>query len=116
MFVSKKRYEAMMADQNALVLQLRAMLNNKIYDNADKMVEIKKLTLALEFISDQRTAAANATVTRMADRADEALGRTKMAEFITEEPQPEGTLADLRRTFFPNVGSTVTGTVNIPIR
>lgn len=112
MFVTAKRFNFMkeklenridilqsrLNSSNSLLVQNRKMVND-LEDLEDFLKSrIKDLESALTYISSQRTGAANATVTRMADHAEKALGTATRAEFIAEDKvQPAGTLADIGR-------------------
>lgn len=109
MFVSKKRYEE---EVKRLKDRLKLTENSFIDSETDLMdaereidnleTEVKVLKVALRNIAAQRTPGANATVNRMAKIAEEALEPTK-AEFVTDAPQPEGTLASLRKVILGGI-------------
>lgn len=97
MFVTKKRYNLKTTLLNREIASLEGELDSANREINRLAKECREAHAALTFIAAQRTSSANATVTRMADKADEALGNNDKAVFIEDEQAPTGTLADIRR-------------------
>lgn len=125
MFVTTKRYLRDLTAQENIIEDLEAEIDDLEDSLMDAYKDVRSVTddrdtlaLALMEIIEQRTPSANATVTRMAKLAEEALAATGLtpetdseeAEFVTDEPQPEGTLANLARVI--REGSTTPTTTH----
>jgi hypothetical protein len=90
MFITARRH-------NAEVERLIAEIQATDDENFTLEAKVRKLEKALADIVANRTPAANATVSRMAKIAEEALGITPQAKFVTDEPAPAGTLKQIAK-------------------
>lgn len=125
MFVTKKRYEAETKQlehlNKTLESELREadtevdLLREKLYK---AKVERDALAHTMQEVLDSKTASSNGTTLRIMRQLQAALDRlegVERATFITDEPQPEGTLADLRRHFMGQTAGTVQAVSNKPV-
>jgi hypothetical protein len=104
--ITKRRHEVQLAQVERENVGLEVDLQEANTEYLELYNEKTKLVDALKYIISQRTMAANATVTRMADKAEEALG-LKVAQFIDEDVKPAGTLAQISRMLKSPKSSTV---------
>lgn len=120
MFIRTKKHNKIVNDLYDEIEDLDEALSRSYKESDESENRVADLEGVLRYIASQRTSAANATVTRMADAAQKALGVKVTAEFISEaQPELKGTLADISRqlkganSFTPVLGKTVNTSPNV---
>jgi hypothetical protein len=123
MFITKRRHnlEVKRLNDELFALELEAKTANRAELNAvaakrKLQMQYSGLVETINNILASRTAASNGTTKRIMRELTDALNElenNERAEFVTDAPQPTGTLADLKR-FIGN--STKLSSINVSYR